>query len=60
MCMQAFEIVARPALDSPEALLDRVKMNIYTKFHEWGLPCPVTGQAAIIGAEVAAAATTRH
>ena len=40
---QAFEIVARPALDSAEAAVDRVKMNIYLKFAEWGLPCPITG-----------------
>ncbi|GFR43945.1 hypothetical protein Agub_g5084 [Astrephomene gubernaculifera] len=40
---QAFEIVARPALDSVDAALDRVKMNIYLKFAEWGLPCPITG-----------------
>ena len=39
----AFELRVRPALDSPEAALDRVKMVIYTKFAEWGLPCPVTG-----------------
>jgi cytochrome c heme-lyase len=42
---QAFEIVARPALDSAEATLDRVKMNVYLKFAEWGLPCPITGHA---------------
>ena len=35
----------RPALDSPSAALDRVKMSIYTKFAEWGLPCPVTGHS---------------
>lgn len=39
----AFEVTVRPALDSPGAALDRVKMNIYTKFAEWGLPCPITG-----------------
>lgn len=36
-------MVTRPALDSVEAGLDRVKMAIYTRFAEWGLPCPVTG-----------------
>ncbi|KAJ9530189.1 hypothetical protein QJQ45_023487 [Haematococcus lacustris] len=40
---EAFEIVARPALDSLEAVVDRVKMNIYVKFAQWGLPCPITG-----------------
>eukprot|EP00887_Chlorella_sp_A99_P007666 scaffold20.g7666.t1 len=39
----AFSITVRPALDSPEAALDRVKMAIYERFAEWGLPCPVTG-----------------
>jgi cytochrome c heme-lyase len=42
---QAFEIVTRPALDSAEAALDRLKMTIYSQFAAWGLPCPVTGQA---------------
>ncbi|KAG2498911.1 hypothetical protein HYH03_003101 [Edaphochlamys debaryana] len=46
----AFEIVARPAVDSVEAALDRVKMNIYLRFAEWGLPCPITGQPGSIGA----------
>jgi cytochrome c heme-lyase len=50
----AFEIVVRPALDSPEAALDRVKMNIYQKFHEYGLPCPVTWQQGSVGAAAAA------
>jgi cytochrome c heme-lyase len=38
-------VVTRPALDSIEAALDRLKFNIYTQFAAWGLPCPVTGQA---------------
>ena len=41
----AFSIDARPALDSPGALLDRTKMAIYLKFAEYGLPCPVTGHS---------------
>jgi cytochrome c heme-lyase len=49
-CVQAFEIVARPALDSMDAALDRVKMSIYTQFAAWGLPCPITGQDGKIGA----------
>ena len=40
---QAFEIVARPALDSFESALDRTKMAIYKTFARWGLPCPITG-----------------
>ncbi len=28
-CAQAFELRVRPALDSPTAALDRLKMNIY-------------------------------
>ena len=46
--MQAFELVVRPALDSPGAALDRLKMTIYTTFAELGLPCPVTGHARVI------------
>lgn len=47
-CLQAgtneqFELNVRPALDSPGAALDRVKMFIYTNFAKWGLPCPITG-----------------
>lgn len=61
---EAFETVTRPALDSPAAALDRVKMAIYQRFAEWGLPCPVTGhepghhrlQAAATGGGPAAAA----
>ncbi len=45
VCWQAFEIVARPALDSLDAMLDRAKMQIYLKFADWGLPCPITGHA---------------
>jgi cytochrome c heme-lyase len=41
--MQAFEINARPALDSFPAALDRVKMAIYVQCARWGMPCPVTG-----------------
>ncbi len=41
--MDAFTVDARPALDGPTAALDRVKMVIYTKFAQWGLPCPITG-----------------
>ena len=42
--LQAFEVVTRPALDSVESALDRMKYNIYTQFAAWGLPCPITGQ----------------
>ncbi|KAI8467996.1 MAG: cytochrome c/c1 heme lyase-domain-containing protein [Monoraphidium minutum] len=40
---EAFEVVARPALDSAGAALDRARMAIYTQFAAWGLPCPITG-----------------
>jgi len=40
---EAFSVDARPALDSPGALLDRTKMWIYLKSAEYGLPCPVSG-----------------
>ena len=49
--MKAFEIVARPALDSFGSALDRVKMNIYLKFAQWGLPCPITGHTGSMAAE---------
>ncbi|PNW75414.1 hypothetical protein CHLRE_12g526500v5 [Chlamydomonas reinhardtii] len=42
--LQAFAIGARPAMDSVEAALDRVKMNMNLKFADWGLPCPITGE----------------
>ncbi|GLI58540.1 hypothetical protein VaNZ11_000282 [Volvox africanus] len=47
---EAFEIVARPALDSFGSALDRVKMNIYLRFAEWGLPCPITGHSGTVAA----------
>ncbi|GBF89496.1 cytochrome c heme lyase [Raphidocelis subcapitata] len=40
---EAFEVVTRPALDSPGAALDRMKMAVYAQFAAWGLPCPITG-----------------
>eukprot|EP00878_Enallax_costatus_P005158 GHUV01005421.1.p1 GENE.GHUV01005421.1~~GHUV01005421.1.p1 ORF type:complete len:292 (+),score=56.01 GHUV01005421.1:385-1260(+) len=40
---QAFEVVARPALDSVEAAVDRLRLSIYTQFAKWGLPCPISG-----------------
>mmetsp|Transcript_12208 Transcript_12208/g.36640 ORF Transcript_12208/g.36640 Transcript_12208/m.36640 type:complete len:294 (-) Transcript_12208:605-1486(-) len=42
---EAFELEVRPALDSPGALLDRVKMNIYIQCARWGVPCPLTGHS---------------
>lgn len=41
--LQAFEIVARPAVDSFGSALDRLKMGVYVQFARWGLPCPITG-----------------
>ena len=38
----------RPALDSPEAALDRVKMWVYENFAQYGLPCPVTGHPSTL------------
>lgn len=45
-----FEIVARPALDSAGALIDRARMAVYVGFARLGLPCPVTGGAGDLGA----------
>lgn len=41
----AFRVDARPALDSPQAVLDRARMGIYVWCTRLGLPCPVTGAA---------------
>lgn len=46
---EAFDLVVRPALDSTEAAVDRLRMLIYTKFAQWGLPCPVTGHEGKVG-----------
>ena len=62
--LQAFAIGARPAMDSVEAALDRVKMNMNLKFADWGLPCPITGepgamaQAAAFGGQQAASGSS--
>lgn len=55
--LQAFEVVVRPALDSADAALDRVKMSIYQQFAAWGLPCPVTGHQSGRLSNAAGAAT---
>jgi cytochrome c heme-lyase len=44
-----FEIVARPALDSAGALVDRARMAVYVAFARLGLPCPVTGSGGDLG-----------
>mmetsp|Transcript_12588 Transcript_12588/g.41495 ORF Transcript_12588/g.41495 Transcript_12588/m.41495 type:complete len:257 (+) Transcript_12588:88-858(+) len=46
--MDAFKVDARPALDSPEACLDRLKMNVYIAAAAVGLPCPITGDSGKI------------
>ena len=48
----AFETIVRPALDSPESAIDRVKMQIYMKFAAYGLPCPISGQPGVVGPAV--------
>lgn len=45
---EAFTIRARPAVDSLEAVLDRVKMKIYTTCAKYGLPCPITGHPSSV------------
>lgn len=42
----AFSIIDRPALDSVENLMDRVKMSVYESCARWDIPCPVTGNPA--------------
>ncbi|PNW75422.1 hypothetical protein CHLRE_12g526339v5 [Chlamydomonas reinhardtii] len=58
--MNALEIVVRPAVDSVEAALDRIKMNMNLKFADWGLPCPITGQPGAVAHAAAAAAGGQH
>ncbi len=48
--LEAFEVVARPALDSFTSCLDRLKMNIYVTCAEYGLPCPISGHEPKIAA----------
>jgi cytochrome c heme-lyase len=38
---EQFDVVVRPALDSVDALVDRLKMNIYIGCAALGIPCPV-------------------
>lgn len=52
---EAFRVDVRPALDDWESALDRVKMAIYMKFFEWGLPCPITRE----GGKIAGSAPER-
>lgn len=47
MKLKAFEIDARPALDSFENLHDRVKMSVYRVFVKYGWPCPITGHSSL-------------
>lgn len=44
ICVQAFTVTERPALDTLENGLDRARMAIYSQCARWGVPCPVTGQ----------------
>mmetsp|Transcript_4763 Transcript_4763/g.5551 ORF Transcript_4763/g.5551 Transcript_4763/m.5551 type:complete len:297 (-) Transcript_4763:176-1066(-) len=39
----AFVVDTRPALDSVDNVVDRIKMQIYQTAYEYGLPCPITG-----------------
>ena len=48
---EQFELVVRPALDSATSALDRVKMFTYVNCARFGVPCPITGSATIIGEE---------
>jgi cytochrome c heme-lyase len=54
----AFELRVRPALDSPTAAVDRLKMNIYTACAKWGVPCPITGSPSRFSDAAAAAAAS--
>lgn len=41
----------RPALDSFEAVNDRMKMNIYLTFAKYGVPCPISGHPSTFSAQ---------
>jgi cytochrome c heme-lyase len=45
---EQFDVVVRPALDSVDAVLDRIKMNIYITCARFGIPCPVSGHGGEI------------
>jgi len=49
--MDAFEVVARPALDSVQSCIDRVRMPVYKTCAKLGIPCPLTGQESRFGDE---------
>lgn len=51
VCLQAFTLRVRPAVDSVESIVDRTKMTIYKTFARLGLPCPITGSPGSIGKE---------
>ena len=48
---EQFELVVRPALDSVEGAMDRAKMFTYVNCARFGVPCPITGSASVIGEE---------
>jgi cytochrome c heme-lyase len=50
---EQFEFVVRPALDSFESALDRAKMFTYVNCARFGVPCPITGSASVIGEQAA-------
>jgi len=51
--MDAFSVDTRPALDSAESALDRVKMSIYQTAYKYGLPCPITGDRSSFSGNLA-------
>ena len=48
---EQFELVVRPAFDSVEGAVDRAKMFTYVNCARFGVPCPITGSASVIGEE---------
>ena len=48
-----FDLVVRPAADSLESVVDRVKMAVYVGCAMVGVPCPISGNNAEIGREIA-------
>jgi cytochrome c heme-lyase len=53
-----FDLVVRPAADDFGSVVDRVKMSVYVGCAMVGIPCPITGNNGLIGAEAVAPNTT--
>ena len=53
-----FDLVVRPAADTFESVMDRVKMQVYIGCAIVGIPCPITGNNSAIGKDAVDPNTT--